>query len=227
MQINVSSDIARTVRFLDDTYKKQVPFATSRALNIVAFDLAKKRGSNSVLGKATNKSFRKKSGSTGATKHTRTGFKYTKSSKRNLTAYVYWDESRGDYMKLQVTGGTRLPTRRKLMIPTKNSKGLTDQFGNFKKDRVSEVLENKKKYFSGKPKGIPSAKAGIWQRYGITKKKPSGQRIRMVAAYTSSGSYRPLFPFQSTVEGYVFGRKNAFNKQFRIELEKAYKKRKR
>ena len=227
MQINVSSDIARTVRFLDDTYKKQVPFATSRALNDVAFALTQKRGNNSVLGKATNRSFRKKSGSAGATTHTRRGFKFTKSSKRNLTAWVWWDESRGDYMKFQVEGGTRFPSRRKLMIPTKNTKGLTDAFGNFKQDRVTQALENKQKFFSGKPKGIPSAKAGIWERYGRTKKKPSGRKIRMVAAYADAGRYTPLFPFERTVKGYVFGRQGAFTKQFRIRLAQAQKARKR
>ena len=227
MQLNVSSDIARTVRFLDDSFKKQVPFATSRALNDVAFELTQKRGSNSVLGKATNKTFRKKSGSSGATTHTRRGFKFHKSSKRNLTAWVFWDESRGDYMKLQVAGGTRFPKRRKLMIPTKNSKSLIDAFGNFRKDRVSEVLQDKKKFFSGKPKGQPNAGAGIWERYGRTKKHPSGRRIRMVAAYEGSARYTPLFPFAKTVEGYVFGRSNAFTKRFRIRLAQAQKARKR
>ena len=227
MQLNVSSDIAKTVRFLDDSFKKQVPFATSRALNDVAGELTKKRGKNSVLGKATNRTFRKKSGSVGATNHTRTGFKFQNSSKRNLTAWVFWDEARGDFMKLQVAGGTRFPKRRKLMISTKNSKGLIDQFGNFKQDRVTEALENKQKFFSGKPKGFPSAKAGIWERYGRSKKKPSGRKIRMVAAYADSGRYTPLFPFAKTVEGYVFGRSNAFTKRFRIRLAEAQRKRKR
>ena len=227
MQINVSSDIARTVRFLDDTYKKQVPFATSQALNDVAFELTQKRGSNSVLGKATNKTFRKKSGSPGATTHTRRGFKYSKSSKRNLTAYVFWDESRGDFMKFQIAGGTRYPTRRKLMIPTNNSAKLLDAFGNFRKDRVTQILEDKKKYFSGKPKGKPSAGAGIWERYGRKTKKGSGQRIRMVAAYEGNAKYTPLFPFARTVKGHVFGRDGAFTRQFRIRLAQAQKARKR
>ena len=221
MQINVKTNIKQVSRGLSRTQRKQIPFATSRALNDTAWQLTQKGGGNSVLGKKAADTFKKKSGAPGATMHTRRGFKYTKSNKQNLTAYVFWDDARGHYMSFQVYGGTRHPNKRYLRVPTKKSNALLNAFGNFREDRVTKILQDKQKYFEGKPKGFPNAGAGIWERYGRQTKRGSGQRIRMVASYEDKAQYKPLYPFAETVRGYVFGQENAFARNFRKRLKDA------
>lgn len=220
MYINIKVDIKDAVKDLDNIQKKQIPYATSQTLNSLAFELSKK-GKTGVIGKKTKEVFKKKSGSTGATQFTTKNFFYDKSTKRDLTAYVFWDESNADYMRFMVQGGTRFPTKRAIRVATKHSKRHLDAFGNFKKGALDDMLSDKAKFFKGVPKGSRGRDEGIWERYGRKNKKGTGQKIRMVAAFTSSATYKPMFPFGSFVEGYVFSRNDGFAKKFRKNLEEA------
>jgi hypothetical protein len=224
LAINIKSNVKRVSRHLTKIQKKQIPFAISQALNDTAFQLTKgggRRGINSVLGKATNETFAMKTGGKGASRFTRTGFKYDKSNKRDLTAWVYFDPASGDgeYLELQVFGGIERPKRKFLLVPTLARKSLTDRFGNLNNKTLDGILKNKEKFFQGSPKGIEGQR-GIWERYGRTKQFPSGRKIRMIASYEKDTTYKPLFKFAETVDGYTFGRKG-FDKHFIKRLEAA------
>ena len=223
LAIDIRSNVKQVSRWLDQTQKKQVPFAVAGALNDVAFKLTKgggRRGVNSVLGKEVNETFNLKAGGKGASNYTRTGFRYDKARKSDLTAYVEFDPKRGDYMEYQTFGGIENPTRKFLLIPHRNRKSLTDRFGNLRPKMVDDLLANKQKFFEGKPKGFPNASNGIWERMQISKTNPMGKKIRMVAAYVPSTGYRPLFEFSETVDGFVFGTKG-FDMYFQQRLRKA------
>ena len=224
LAIDVRSNIRQVSRWLDKTQKRNIPFAVSQALNDTAFQLTKgggRRGVNSVLGKATNETFTDKAGGKGASNYTRTGFKYDKSRKTDLTAWVYFDPTRGDYMEYQVYGGFEAPKRKYIVVPTQARKSLTDKYGNIRNKVLDSVLKDKSKFFEGVPKGHPSAGRGIWERYGRKKENYfNGFKIRMVAAYEPGGDYKPLFKFAETVDGYVFGRQG-FDRNFVKRLEKA------
>lgn len=222
MQIDIRADIKAATRDLTNIQKKQIPFATSKTLNRLAFELTKK-GKTGFVGKKTKEVFRKKSGGTGATRFTTRNFFYENSSKHNLTAYVFWDESNADFMKFMVQGGTRFPKKRAIRVATKHSKKHLDAFGNFKKGALDDMLSDKAKFFKGVPKGSRGRDEGIWERYGRKTKKGTGQKIRMVAAFTTTAKYKPRFPFGSFVEGYVFSRNDGFAKKFRKNLEDAIK----
>lgn len=222
MQIDIRADIKAATRDLTNIQKKQIPFATSKTLNRLAFELTKKGGTG-VVGKKTKEVFRKKSGGTGATRFTTRNFFFEKSTKHNLTAYVFWDESNADFMKFMVQGGTRFPKKRAIRVATKHSKKHLDAFGNFKKGALDDMLSDKAKFFKGVPKGSRGRDEGIWERYGRKTKKGTGQKIRMVAAFTTTAKYKPRFPFGSFVEGYVFSRNDGFAKKFRKNLEDAIK----
>lgn len=217
MQIDVRTNLKEVMKGLSRIEKDQIPFAMSKTLNQVAFD------AKMEVPEKTDDTFKG-----GATRYTKTGFRYKKSTKRNLIASVFIDPTRAKYMQFMVQGGTRFPDKRAILVSTKHSK-LTKQ-GNLPNKYVKQILSDKKKFFSGKPRGIVSEDyAGIWERYGryISAKKREedfkgdGRRIRMVAHYTGKGNYKPLFPFGLFVEGVVFGRNDKMAKLFRRNLEQA------
>jgi hypothetical protein len=216
MRINVSSNISTVARFLTDVEKKQIPFAASQALN----DVAKKAAMVDLREKA------KKIFAGGATRFTQTGFLYRKSTKKNLTAEVFIEPKRGKYMKFQIDGGTRFPERRKIMIPTNNTR--LNKFGNIPRGTYARIINDKTKFFSGIPKGLAGEdNRGIWERYGRSKRYPSGKRIRKVASYIDRAQYRPIYPFAETTSGVVFGRQDGFALRFNVRLAAALRSRKR
>ena len=76
------------------TIKNQLPYATSQAINNVAFNMRKD------LGQQTTKSF------VNPTKYTQSAFRYTRSTKANLEAQVFADPTRR-YFPTQIQGGDR------------------------------------------------------------------------------------------------------------------------
>ncbi len=219
MKIDLRSNIKEVTKDLSRTQKKQIPFATSQTLNQLAYELTKDKKGTGVIGRATNKKFDKKSGK-GSTKFTQKNFFYDKSSKRSLTATVFWDDRNADYMGFMVNGGTRFPKKRAIKIPTRHSKRYLNAFGNFKDGAIDSMLQDKSKFFSGTPNGAKKQSEGIWERYGRSTKR-GGQKIRMVAAYQKDAKYRPLFPFGKITESYVFSQKHGFEDKFIKHLRKA------
>ena len=76
------------------TIKNQLPYATSVAINNVAFNMRKD------LGQQTTKSF------VNPTKYTQSAFRYTRSTKANLEATVFADPTRR-FFPTQIQGGDR------------------------------------------------------------------------------------------------------------------------
>ena len=208
MQISVESNIKEITKTLDSKYRKQIPFAASRALNDVA-------RSASIENNAKTAGVFKG----GAVGHTKRSFKYKNTNKRDLAAEVFINPKTHKYMEFMVEGGTRFPENKAILTSTYKSK--LNRYGNFTKATMSHMLDDKKKHFKGIPKGMPHAGEGIWERYGRSKNYPSGRRIRKVGAYIDQAQYRPLFPFGSFTEGVVFSRNQGFAKEFRIRLAQA------
>jgi hypothetical protein len=224
MKISIKTNIAEVTKNLTRVQKKQIPYAASQTLNQLAFDLTKRDGKG-VLGKATATTFDKKRGK-GATPFTQKNFFYKNSNKENLTAWVFWDSKNADYMKFQVAGGTRFPRKRTLRVTTKHSNKYLNPYGNFLDGAISEMLEDKAKFFSGTPKGGRSRSEGIWERYGRSTKR-GGQKIRKVVSFADKASYRPLFQFASIASKFVFSRSGGFESKFQNNLRRALAKKKK
>ena len=145
-----------------------------------------------------------------------------KSSKKKLITEVGFRSKRfgkgkgsvepASYMGLQIKGGSRIPKGRAIPVPTKHTK--TNKFGNLPKGRISKLLADKQKYFSGVPRGMDKSAAGIWQRMG---KKGSG-KIRMLVAWEERADYQKRFPFRRIVGQTI---KQNFKKRFDYSLRKA------
>ena len=218
MKIDLRNNIKEVTKQLNRVQKKQIPFAAMLTINELAKDLSKKGGTG-VIGKATGKKFKKKSG-TGAMKFTKRNFFYKQASKQSLTATVYWDDRNADYMKFMVFGGTRVPAKSALAIPTKHAKKHLNSFGNFREGAINTLLNDKSKYFKGTPKGARFDSEGIFERYG-RKTKKGGQKIRMLVAFEKDAKYKPVFPFEKIVTSYVASKKHGFEPKFRKHLAKA------
>lgn len=207
MRIVLRDNIKELTRNLTYIQREQIPFAVSKTLNDLAYDIARDK-----MPAKADSTFQGK-----ATPFTKRGFKYTKSTKRNLTAYVFIDEAQAEYMKFMVQGGTRFPKKRAILVSTKNSKLNT--YGNIPRGTVQKMISDKGKFFKGIPNGRSGDNyEGIWERYGRSGK---GQRIRMVAKYTDNAQYQPLFPFGSFTKTVVFSRSGGFATKFKANLEKA------
>ena len=100
ISLTIDQDFKRFERFLNNN-KKQLPYATSLALNDTGFDMrqAFNKGTLTVFNKPTN--------------FTQKAFLTTKSKKRNLIVHVFAKDKQGNdaarYLRFGVKGGARPP----------------------------------------------------------------------------------------------------------------------
>jgi len=111
MQIRVTSNVGALTKALDAFGKKQIPFATSQALNDAAFAVRKEIVERTYPASFTVRNKRFASAM----------FRVGKASKRNLVSTVS-DVLGRDYMVNQAEGGTKLPRGRHIAIPTRQVK---------------------------------------------------------------------------------------------------------
>ena len=209
LNIDLSANIKEVSKQLSIREKRQIPFATSRALNDTAFNIARKD-----LPKFANRIF-----TGGAVPFTKRGFKFIKSNKKRgsqnfLTAFVFIDKLQGAYMKFQIDGGIRKPKRKAILIPT--NKLRVNKYGNITRATRSRIINDKFKYFKGVPRGrFGELYEGIWERSG------DNQKIRMVAKYKDDARYNKKFPFPTIVEKLVNNRTKGFRARFEQRLKEA------
>ncbi len=235
MQIDIRSDVKDLTRSLNRIQRKQIPFATSKAINTLAFDVRKtlQEGLDIYLDRPTP--------------YTKKGVQVEKSTKKDLKAEVGFRSNKfrmgkgtgttqASYMKKQIEGGIRNAKNRSIPIPIEDNIKL-NKYGSLTRDKVGNLLANKDKYFSGKLKGAKGKGTGegIWERMPAnsvikarrSKKKAKGKKsktklgkVRMVIAWSPKASYNARFPFKKIVEQTI--RVN-FRKIFNFELSKALK----
>jgi hypothetical protein len=215
MQIDIRADVKELTKSLNRIQRKQIPFATSKALNNTAFDVRKslQDGLDIHLDRPTP--------------YTKRGVQVEKSTKKNLVAKVGFRSNKfgrgqgkikqAEYMKRQIKGGTRFPKGQAIPVPVpKNMR--TNKFGNIPRGKIDRLLGDKDRYFSGTPKGTQDA-PGIWQRMPAnSKRKKQGGKIRMVIAWEPKADYSPRFPFRQIVSKSV---RINFRKRFDFALRQA------
>ncbi len=173
------------------TIKNQLPYATSVALNNVAFNVRKD------LGQQTTQSF------ASPTKFTQTAFRYTKSNKANLEATVFADPSRR-FFPTQIKGGDRkakpyegflrglsnggIPTKGRL-LPTTT---VLNAAGNPKKNIFGTIASklsttDQGGVFIGTPKGGGRG-PGVYRR--------SRGQLFAYFIHVDEVRYRPRFPME-------------------------------
>jgi hypothetical protein len=209
MEISVKADIKTATRHLTRIQRKQIPFATSLALNDTAFD-----GMHHAR-KMAKRLLHKPIG------YTIKGIRYSKSTKRKLKATVFVNEwpdkgtAQAKYLMPQITGGARaakgserafrragiLPAG-KYMAPTKK---YTNAAGNVKPGLMQMIMSQLKAFSeqgytanaTNKTLAKKNTKFFLIRGTGIFTRTRRGPEA--VLLFIDKPNYKARFPFSKIV----------------------------
>lgn len=147
ISIRVSSNVKSFQRYLTGVQRKQIPFATSQALNATAFDVRKQ-----IVERTYPAAFDVK-----ARAFARAAFRVDKASKGVLRAALFDRLGRAN-LALHAKGGTRRPRGGALAIPmtVKRTAG-----GRVPKGKTPSALRGKRTVFKAP---VGTGNMGIWER---------------------------------------------------------------
>ena len=192
MQVSVKSNIKEITKFTTNVQKKQIPFATSVAINNTLFDLKKE------MAKQMDKKLDR------PTPFTKRGFFINKAKKNLLIGVLLMKDIVANYMQYQIEGGTRT-TGKQIPVPYKPNARL-NKFGNIIGKRTGLIKKNTQ--FIGNVSGTE----GVYER--------TKQGLKIIIGFERSVTYRPRFPFYVIATKFsnaVFDRKfaKAFDRALR------------
>ena len=205
VEVNIKSNVKEFKKGLTGVQKKQIPFATSVALNktgvLVLVGLGR-TAAKTFEGGATASTLRALKPPKGL-KGTRHNIKF--STKKDLTTEIFLPAWASKYLKYQIDGGLRKTPGKGTGVPTRNKK--LNKFGNIP-GRSSGLIKGKKQFFAN-IKGTE----GVWERYGT-----GGRNVRLLIAFEKDTNYRPKFSYYGTARKMV---RVHFKRKMKIELAKA------
>jgi hypothetical protein len=196
MQISVKNNIKEVTKGLNDIQRKQIPFATARALTFTAKD-----GAN-YINKATTKFIDRPN------PFTKRAFAFMKATKETLTSMVFAKDVQAEYLRHIVDGGTRNRQRGK-PYPVSASKKLLDAYGNFGKgySRIRSAKRKKNRFIAN-----INGTEGLWERL-------PNNKLKLLAGFEQRNvSYRKSFPVYELLTRFV---NREFIKKFTRSLESA------
>ncbi len=173
MNISVKMDVQAVTRSLSNLQARQIPFATSQALNDTAIQARQQ-----VIDKLDQYIDR-------PTPFTKRGFIYRRSSKSKLTAQVLILDNRWKYLKYQVRGGVRHPAGKAIPVGVAAKR---NKYGNMGRNQL-QTLINSSTSFVGEIDGV----GGVWDR----------RTGRLLVAFVSKASYNANLPFYALVRAAV------------------------
>ena len=165
--ITVKFDPQPVLRMLDDIQRRQLPFATAKALTQTA------KAVQTKLTAEIERAFDR------PTPFTKKAIGIKAARKDTLTAEVFVRDIQAKYLKLQIEGGTRRPIKRALLLPANVA---LNQYGNMPRNLVKR-LRGRKDVFSATINGTP----GLWQRVG--------RSVRLLVGYEPQAQYQRRFDF--------------------------------
>lgn len=178
MRMSLESNIRAVERDLSDAARRQVPFATSLALNEMAE--AVRDHETARLEKVLDR----------PTPFTRKAYAMRRSTKRRLEARVFIKAIQARYLEAQEEGGTRTPKRRALVVPAAIRK---NKYGNIARGAVKRNLA-KPAVFSGTPRGGGKG-PGVYQR--------KGKRLVKLVSYAKRARYSPRLGFKRSASRFT------------------------
>ncbi|MVO14820.1 hypothetical protein [Parasedimentitalea huanghaiensis] len=175
--LNIKANFDEAERVLSDLARKQLPYATSLALNETAGHVkeAEERTIEQIFDRPTP--------------YTKRALYFRRARKTNLTATIGVKSVQAQYLKLQVKGGRRTPKRKALVVPTG---ARLNKYGNLPKGALSRLKRRKGVFAtsaSGGQRGhLPG---GIYQRTGRKGRGP----LKMLVSFEPRASYRKKYNF--------------------------------
>jgi len=215
--LSIDQDLKGFERFTKN-YRKQLPFASSVAINNTAFDI------RTALNKGTLGAFDK------PTKFTQKAFLVTKSKKNNLVAHTFAKDQASKYIRFGVKGGQRIPKGFELYFGGLADDGTIppnsyfyptsfikyDKHGNVTRStlkRISKGIGSNPRggFFIGTPANNPGKPPGIYRR-------SREQLFPFFIASTRKPNYQSIFNIEQ-IAGKVVQRR--FNQHFDKAMSKA------
>ena len=204
--LSVSSDVKKLTKRIDDKYRRQIPFVTSRALNSSAFD------ARSAVQKALPKFLDRPN------PFTIKGVQVGKSTKKKLIAAVGFASKTfgklprnagtapAEYMKRLIAGGVRKKkTARGIPVPVN---ARLNKFGNLSRNYLKNKVESPRSFIA-----TIKGTEGVWETRGRGKNKS----LRLLVSFKDRTTYPGgLFPLKTIV-------KNSVKKTFSRNFKKAFK----
>ena len=183
--INIQIDTRTVERSLNDLGRKQLPFATSLAINDVLTDV--KVAEPAAIEKEIDR----------PTPFTKRGVFVKRATKRALSGIVGYKDIQAAYLSRLATGGKRSAKGRAIVVPVGQR---VNKYGNMPRGALKRALA-KPNVFSGKVNGV----AGIWQSPkrragggGSARRTPvKGSGVKLLAIYRAAVSYSPRVKFQT------------------------------
>ena len=192
MKVSIKSNVDEATKWTTNLQKKQIPFATSNAINKTLFQLRKE------MMKQTVKKLDK------PTPFTQKGFLVQMSKKTNLKGMLFIKDAVEEYLKYQINGGVR-STGKQIPVPYKDNAKL-NKYGNIVGKKTG--LIKKESQFFGTVKGVN----GIWER------QKQDNRLKLIYALTRTAAYEPKFPFYVIADKFVAAH---FDKNFAEKFAQA------
>ncbi|MBT8169885.1 hypothetical protein [Falsiruegeria litorea] len=168
MQLGIRNNIKEVQRDLSDKARRQIPFATSLAINSVLSDI--KRNWEKQLVRKLDR----------PTPFTKKAFAIRRATKRSLSGMIFAKAIQAEYLIFAEDGGTRQPEGKAVLVPVGQR---LNKYGNISRGGVGRALA-KPKVFSGGPKGRPGAR-GVYQRIG----KGRTSRLKLLVHYGDRAKY--------------------------------------
>lgn len=200
----------------------QIPFATSKAQNMAANNVAKAQRALAARKIDKPNPFTLNQ----VYNPRRSGFiKFAgkRSDKKNLKVELTpgflfgekqpkeWSRRINKIFQFAEEGGTLTPKRKYLPVPTALAR--KNKYGGVSKGYVKAQLNKKKTFQLGPGDGVPANRAGIYERYGR-----GGRKARMLVAWESRLRYGRNYSFK-TIASRTYSKQ--FDKAFPAEFEKA------
>lgn len=166
LSISVSSNVKQFQRRLSRVQRKQLPFATMKAINDTAFDVKDRtiqRTFPAAFPEGKNRSFIKQA------------LRIRKARKTNLEAHVF-DRFGYEWLQRQAKGGTKRPKRKALAIPQFGKRG------GLKRTARGVSPAKRPKALRGRP-NIITPRQGSRLSPGIYKRVGGARNRRLVLLY--------------------------------------------
>lgn len=168
VDISFESNLREWTASMSDVERRQLPFATAKALTDVArYDV--KPAVERRIDQAFDKPVR----------FTQQAVAYHPAHKATLVSRVFVKDIQRGYLGIQQEGGVRRATGRALAIPVRQER---NSYGNLPRGTIKRLLA-RKDTFSGRVNGY----GAIWQR--------QGRNLKLLVAWKEQAGYRPRFGF--------------------------------
>lgn len=194
IKLTVKDNIKQFSKKLTKFEKTQMPFAIANGINSTLFGLKKE------MSKQAEKKLDR------PTPATKKGFFVKKANKKKQFGFLAIKDFVAEYLKYQISGGTRSGSK-KIPVPyTKNIR--LNKYGNIIGKRRG-LIKNPSKQFVAKIGGV----SGVFQRHG-----KGGKQSKLIIGFKDSVTYnKKPFKFYTIGKSYI---NNTYNRN----LDKAFRK---